>query len=389
MAATSRSTAQDGSSDVGNFYPLLKEYSAQHRNSLSFLAKDWTSRETWRSTARSRMETLLAFDPEPAPLDTEVLQKNQREGYTQYLVRYNVNAYQKTEAYLLIPDNLEAPAPAVVALHDHGGFYYYGKEKHNMTDYQPRILKEYIGQLYGGRTYADELARRGYVVLSPDAIYFGSQRLDPQQVTSGRIDEYLQQEHDDLNEKIEAFNDLAGDFEVPVEKTILAAGTTWPGIIVQGDCRAIDLLHSRPEVDTARIAAMGLSLGGLRTTYLFGMDERIKAGVIAGFSSTYGEMLQRHFWNHTWMMYVPRQYRFLDLPDVASLNAPRPLMILNARQDQLFTVKGMKAAEEKLATIYQKMGAPEKFRASYYDEPHSMTIPMQDDAINWLDRWLR
>lgn len=381
--------AQQVHSDIGNFYPFLNEYGSRHSNSMSYLSGKWDDPDAWRTKARSTMEELLAYDPEMVPLDTEILETHPRDGYTQYLIRYNLNAYHQTEAYLLIPDDLENPAPAVIALHDHGGFYYFGKEKHNRIDDEPKILTDYIETLYGGRTYADELARQGYVVLSPDAFYFGSQRINPDEITPEHTEDYFQQADKGMAAKIRAFNELAGDHEVPMEKSILAMGTTWPGIILQGDRRAIDLLYSRPEVDTTRIAAMGLSLGGLRTTYLFGMDARISAGIIGGFSSTYQEMLRTNFLSHTWMMYVPRQYQYLDLPDVASLNAPKPLMILNGLKDQLFTIDGMKAAASKLDKVYAKMDASEKFKANFYDEPHSMTIPMQDDAIEWLDRWLK
>jgi hypothetical protein len=74
---------------------------------------------------------------------------------------------------------------------------------------------------------------------------------------------------------------------------------------------------------------------------------------------------------------------------VASLNAPRPLLVQNCRQDKLFTVAGMQAAEQNLAAVYTKMKAPDHFRASYYDVPHSMTIPMQDEAFAWLEKWLK
>ncbi|GAB3821909.1 hypothetical protein GCM10028895_25020 [Pontibacter rugosus] len=181
---------------------------------------------------------------------------------------------------------------------------------------------------------------------------------------------------------------MAGPNEVAMNKTILTAGTTWLGIIAQNDRVAVDFLLSRPEVNPERIGCIGLSLGGLRSNYLFGLDARIKVGVVAAFSTTYNEMLQQHA-HHTWMMYVPRQYEFLDLPDVPSLNAPRPLMIMNCKQDKLFSIAGMQAAEQKLSSIYTKMKAPEKFTARYYDAPHSMTIPMQEDAFAWLEKWLK
>lgn len=380
--------AQDQTSDVGNFYPFLYSYSQSQNSRFSYLAEDWENTDEWRKNARMKLDELLAFHPKSVPLQSEVLDSTKREGYTQYLVKYNLNAHQQTEAFLLVPDNLSEPAPAVIALHDHGGFYYYGKEKHNQIENSPEILNTYIDGLYEGRTYADELAKRGFVVLSPDAIFFGSQRINPEMVSPDLKEGRLDNSPQDINQRIKAFNSFAGSLEIPMEKTILASGTTWPGIIADGDRRAIDYLLSRPEVNPERIGAMGLSLGGLRTTYLFGLDSRIKTGVIAGFSSSYEHMLQKHF-RHTWMMYVPRQYNFLDLPDVASLNAPRPLMIMNAQKDHLFTLEGMKAAEAKLNQIYRKMGAPENFICNYYDVPHSMTIAMQEDAFNWLEKWLK
>ncbi|MBF9255047.1 dienelactone hydrolase family protein [Pontibacter sp. 172403-2] len=381
--------AQQPTSDVGNFYPLLDAYAGKHNSSLSYLAKDWKSDKKWRRTARAQLNELLAYHPGPAPLNTQILKTTKRHGYTQYLVRYNLNALQQTEAYLLIPDNLKKPAPAIIALHDHGGFYFFGKEKHTLTDNPPPILVDYIQNLYDGRYYADELAKRGFVVLCPDVNYFGSQKLLPELLTPHDTEAYYKQ-LDGLDEsgRIKAFNKLAGAHEVQMEKTILTAGTTWLGIIMQGDRVAIDFLLSRPEVDPNRIGCIGLSLGGLRSTYLFGLDERIKVGVVAAFSTTYAQMLQQHA-HHTWMMYVPRQYQFLDLPDVASLNAPRPLLVMNCLQDKLFSREGMQAAEQKLATVYNKMKVPEKFSCRYYDVPHSMNIQMQEDAFAWLEKWLK
>lgn len=381
-------SAQDVSSDIGNFYPILKAYSGKHNSKLSYLKQNPKQREKWRKEARAKMMELLAFNPEPAPLNSEVLSKIQRDGYTQYLVRYNLNELQKTEAILLIPDNLKKPAPAVIALHDHGGFYFYGKEKHSLTDNQPTILKEYIQNLYEGRTYADELAKRGFIVLSPDAMYFGSQKLDPSLLSDAKG--YAKKiEGAEESEIIQIYNkQVAGPNEVAMNKTILTSGTTWMGMISQGDRVAVDFLLSRPEVDPGRIGCIGLSLGGLRSTYLFGLDPRIKTGVVAAFSTTYEHMLQNHA-RHTWMMYVPQQYQYLDLPDVASINAPRPLLVMNCNQDKLFSIEGMKAAEQKLSAVYTKMKASDKFKTNYYDVPHSMTIAMQEDAFDWLEKWLK
>jgi len=381
--------SQSVTSDAGDYYPVLSSYSEQNNSSLSFLSNEWDDPEVWREMGREKLQELLAYDPKPAPLNPEYLDTVREDGFTRYLVRYQINAYQETEAFLLIPDQLQTPAPAVIALHDHGGFYYYGKEKHHGIENAPSILTDYKEGLYEGRNYGDELARRGFIVLSPDAVYFGSQRIDPDKINPESTREYFRQISDNRNDNIEAFNGLAGRQEIPMNKTILAAGTTWLGMIVQGDTKAIDFLLTRPEVDPDRIGVMGLSLGGIRTIYLFGLDSRIKTGVNAGFMTTYREMLQNKVGRHTWMAYVPRQYQFLDLPDVASLNAPRPFFVMNAAQDQLFTREGMEQAGDKIRTIYSKMGAEDYFEERYYDVPHSMNSEMQEDAFKWFEKWLQ
>ena len=299
-----------------------------------------------------------------------------------------MTATRKTEAFLLIPDNLKAPAPAVIAIHDHGGFYYFGKEKITKTDDPPNVLKEFIERSYGGRCYADELARRGFVVLVPDGFYFGSQRLDPTKMTD-RFTKELAGLDPSSDDYIRKFNRISGAHETLTARTIFTAGATWPGVLFQGDRASLDYLVTRPEVDPDKIGCIGLSIGGFRSAHLAGLDPRIKATVVAGWMTTYDALLKEHLRNHTWMIYVPGQLRYLDLPDVASLNAPRPTMVINCLQDRLFTLDGMKAAEQKLTSVYEKMDAKENFECRYYDVPHCLDVEMQDNAIRWLEQKLR
>jgi dienelactone hydrolase len=53
-------------------------------------------------------------------------------------------------------------------------------------------------------------------------------------------------------------------------KSLLCAGTTWPGVLTAEDQRALDYLCSRPDVDARRVGCGGLSAGRLRTVYLEG-----------------------------------------------------------------------------------------------------------------------
>ena len=381
--------AQENLSDVGNFYPMLQDYIDNSDMSLSYLSHPWPDIEQWRIKGRAKMQELLAYDTDAEPLDPEILKTIREDGYTKYLVRYNITPNRTTEAYLLIPDGLKEPAPAIVALHDHGGFYYFGKEKITSVESPPDILREFIETSYGGRTYADELARRGFVVLCPDAFYFGSQRIDIDKTSRYFRDQFPQLKTDDENAYIKAFNRFSSRHETMLAKTIFAAGTTWPGILFQGDRASLDYLLTRPEVDKDRIGCMGLSIGGFRSAHLFALDPRIKAAVVAGWMTTFTMQLFDKLRHHTWMVYVPGQLAYLDLPDVVSLNAPNPLFVINCGRDQLYTREAMQAAGDKIEAIYGKMGAPDRFKFSFYDVPHSLNVEMQDDAIAWMERWLR
>jgi dienelactone hydrolase len=389
VLAQKKIIAQENKYDIGQFYPEFQYNANEQPVSLSFLSKNWPEPEQWRIQGRAKMQELLAYAPEPVPLEPVILEKVKKDGYTRYKVQYSITSYRKTEAFLLIPDGLTKPAPAVIALHDHGAFYYFGKEKIVETESQPQILKDFIKTAYGGRTYADELARRGFVVLCPDAFYFGSQRLDVNQVPEYFKKNYPDLNSSDENKAISAHNQFYHEQEQIMAKYLFDSGTTWPGVLFYGDRVSVDYLLSRPEVDPSRVGCIGLSIGGFRSAHLFGLDPRISVCVDAGWMTSYTKQMDTHLRHHTWMIYVPRQLEFLDLPDVASLNAPRPLMIINCKKDELYTVDAMQTAADKLAAIYKKLDASDRFKAIWYDVPHSLNVEMQNDAIAWLEKWLK
>jgi dienelactone hydrolase len=389
LQAASPLEAQENAEDLGQYYPEFQEYSDTRSMTLSYLSKDWPELEQWRVLGRAKMIELLGYAPAPVPLNPMILEETKKNGYTRYKISYSITAFRRTEAYLLIPDGLKKPAPAVIALHDHGGFYYYGKEKIVETGNQPAVLKEFIAQAYGGRTYADELARRGFVVLCPDAFYFGSQRLDISKKSGYLLDDFPEIGSQDENKAIKAYNSFCNRYEEIIARYLFGSGTTWPGVMFHGDRVAVDYLLTRPEVDPGRIGCMGLSIGGFRSAHLFGLDPRISASVDAGWMTTYSMQVDNHFRHHTWMIYIPRQLEYLDLPDVVSLSVPKPLMIINCKKDLLYTMDAMERAAGKVAGIYKKAGAPDHFAARWYDVPHSLNVEMQDEAIKWLERWLK
>ncbi len=239
------------------------------------------------------------------------------------------------------------------------------------------------------RTYADELARHGFVVLCPDAFYFGSQKPDTDRMAGYLMDDFPGMKSKDENEAIEGYNSFCNRYEEIMARYLFGSGTTWPGVMFHGDRVAVDYLLTRAEVDPGRIGCMGLSIGGFRSAHLFGLDPRIRAAVDAGWMTSYGMQTDNHYRHHTWMIYIPGQLEYLDLPDVISLGVPKPLMIIDCGRDMLYTKEAMEAAAGKLGEIYKKAGAPDHLLTKWYDVPHSLNVEMQDDAIRWLEKWLK
>lgn len=385
----------DGASDLGNLWDTIGWVAREQVPSLSFLDDRWTSLDAWKAAARPVFHRHLSFDPAPTPINGEVTGVEERDGFRIETVRIRASPAYDIPARVLVPSGRAGRLPAVVALHCHGGQYAWGAAKLVSSPDDPPALIEYRQRLYGGRAYAEDLARRGFVVLVIDAFYFGARRLRPETLARDVVPAEAREHFDALAslpvgsaERISAENRVAGAFETPVAKTLFAAGATWPGLLAWDDQRTIDYLATRPDVDPARIGCIGLSGGGLRAAYLAAADPRIRAACVVAWMSTLGEMLPRHARRHTWMAWTPGLRASMDLPDAAALAAPGALLVQQCARDTLFPMEGMRGAVEKLERIYTKAGILDRFAGTFHDAPHSFTPVMQGEAFAWLERGL-
>jgi dienelactone hydrolase len=380
-------------SDIGNLFEFLNNYTAGRERRLSWLSGGWADREQWRIVAKAKVFELLGYFPGEAPLDAETVGVTEHNGYMQEEVRFNTARNVRVAGSLLIPTQGKKPYPAVVALHDHSGFYYYGRERLLEMDDEPEILTAFKQEAYGGRSWASELARRGYVVLTIDAFYFGTRKPDLHAVSSDMRKRYSLNALDSLQpgsmEYIQTYNHLCIGFETLFMRHVMAAGTTWAGILFFDDRRSVDYLLTREEVDSNRIGCCGLSLGGIRSVLLAGLDHRIKASVTAGWMATFESLLFDRLRDHTFMLSFPRLAEYMDIPDLASLSAPGAMLVQQCSQDALYNLKGMQDACEKLEKLYGSFGMPDRVQSNFYDNGHQFNVRMQQDAFEWLDRWLK
>ena len=370
--------------DLGSLYPEVLKLSDANRYSLAYAGGKFKSVEEFTTAARAKVFEVLSYQPEKVDPKTEVIERVERDDHIREKILFSTTSNFRVPAYVLIPKNLKKPAPAIVDLHSHGGMFVFGKEKVIDLGNNHPAMTAYHQRNYDGRPTATALVSRGYVVISIDAFMFGERR------AMRNADQKFGWDRSKYSvDDVTSLNQFCRAKESTLAKSLIVAGTTWPGIVCWDDIRTIDYLVTRPEVDPKRLGCLGISMGGYRSIYLAGLDERIKAACITGFMSSVRPMLKAHIDTHSWVHFLPSLHRYLDLPDVASLAAPRALMVQQCRQDRLFPTVGMKESVETIAGVFEKAGAKDRFASRFYDEPHIFTKAMQDDAFTWFDEQLK
>lgn len=340
-----------------------------------------------RLAARRRVIELMAPPPRPRAVTPTVQHRHEFDGLEIETLSWPQPAGAPTEAWVFRPIGATGRLPAVLAMHDHGAFKFYGKEKIAQigSPIHP-LVAVHRAEAYSGRAWVNELARRGYVVLVHDAYAFGSRRVrfaDLPPELRGKVPD-----DDNSPTGIAAYNQWAAEHEHVMAKSLFCAGTTWPGVFTAEDQTALDVLAARPDVDPARLGCVGLSGGGLRAGFLAGLDDRIRAGVCVGMMTTWRDFLLNKSHTHTWMCFVPLLPRDLDFPEIMGLRAPLPSLVMNTRGDGLFTLAGMQDAEAVLRRVYASAGHPDHFRCSWHEGPHQFDRAMQEEAFKWLSEQL-
>ena len=356
---------------------------------LSFRHDRWTDLETWRDVARRRTLARLAcpYTGEPDVSDRAV-EAVTDEGVHIERLSWQLPYGPPTEAFFLRPEGSEGPLPGVMALHDHGGDKYHGRRKIVATPgSDDGRLGAHRDKYYDGFAWANRLAKQGYAVLVPDGFSFGSRRFDPYETVGVREVPNPDPEGATV-EEVETYNEWASKYESVAARALLCAGTTFPGAMVADDRATLDVLASLPVVDATRLGCAGLSGGGLRATYLGSVDERLRSVACVGMTTTWRDFVDRSAPRHTWMVYPPLLARDLDYPDILSIRAPKPTLVLVNEDDALFSLPEMRRADDQLSAVFEKAGAADRFEWSLHPGPHKFDDMMQREAFAWFDRTL-
>lgn len=316
----------------------------------------------WRKTGRAKAWELTWQAPDATPFAPQVIAEIDRGTYVARKVIFNLSVDSRVMGLLLVPKG-KGPFPAAVMYHDHGSKFDIGKEKLIQTwndDARVESSQGWAKKFFSGRYPGDELARRGYVVFATDALGWGDR---------GGLNYEMQQA-------------LAANFA--------NMGSSLAGLMALEDARAAEFLASLPEVDKKRVAAVGFSMGAFRAWQAAALSDAVTASVVVNWMATAEGLMvpgnNQLRGGSAWQMLHPGMLRFLDYPDVASLAAPKPMLIFAGEQDSLFPVASVNAAFDKMRSVWGAWGAAERFESKFWPLGHVFEAQEQDYAYAWLDR---
>jgi|GEM_PF-704545 len=365
------------------------------KQSLSFPLSWANNKEkdfnVWHESARSKLKECLSPAPPAADFDVRLIESETRDGYIASKIAFNVSAYDRIPAYLLTPTTGKGPFPAIVILHDHGATFSIGKEKNVMplrsewdktlTEYgnkrnqkgqrepQKHRLKDFtdrwISTCYDSVYIGDWLAQQGYVVLCADALYWGER--------SRR-----------QGSNYDVMDAFAGNLE--------QLGYTWAGLIANDDISTLQMAKSLPQVDASRVGVVGFSMGARRAWTLAALEDDVKACAAVSWLATTDSLITPRN-NQTrgggWSLNVHGLANFMDIPDVASLVCPRPLLLFSGRSDALFPAESVQQAFNSLRNVWESQQQTDNLQTELWQGRHFFSREMQQKVLQFLNKHLK
>ncbi|MEH7415324.1 alpha/beta fold hydrolase [Neobacillus drentensis] len=295
-----------------------------------------------KTNNREKLYGILGDLPERSrPITAKKIDELNKGDYTLEVLLLDVEGSGFIPAYFARPKNPAGKMPVVLFNHSHGGNYSLGKtELIQSSDYLQKS------------SYALQLTSMGYGVLCIDMLGFGERR---------------------------------GKTESEIFKELLWKGQVMWGRMIYDNIRALDYVTARDDVDSSRIAALGMSMGGLMAWWLSALDERVKVCIdIAAQVDAETLVANRGLDHHGFYSYVPSLLKYFRTSDIQRLIVPRHHLSVVGNEDKLTPFEGLGIIDGELKAEYEKIGVPEHWKMVRYECGHIETAGMREEVCSFL-----
>lgn len=305
--------------------------------SMEFHGEDAAACRAWQRSFAAKLSELLGPHEPPRRWETINERTIEFDDHQRQELVLRADNYRELPLYLLTPRQATARKRAgILALHGHGD---YGYDAVAGIDSTPERKAE-IEELH--YDYGLQLARRGYVVAIPCMTPFGRRVEDPKTykgdvcgITFARM--------------------------IMFDKLLIAENlrdTLW----------SLEMLSRQDTVDPARLGCVGLSYGGRMTMLTTAMSPKIRVAVVSGALNVMQERVQGHY--DCGAQIIPGLLKYGDVPEIASLIAPRPCLWEVGMQDGLMVKAWLEPALGRLRRAWGAFGALDQLQVDYFQGKH-------------------
>lgn len=242
------------------------------------------------------LEILSPFDHPAVPLNFKILSEENLHGIIRQKVSYDVDEGETVTAWHLYRADLTPEAPAVLAIHPHGGneIFPLGKDSCSQPEPEKQI------------NYAYHAALRGFRVLAPDALCFGER-----------------------SPKFGYASNFMYETNVHMELCAKNRSLCWKS--VWDNSRGIEVLEF---LGAKKINVMGHSGGSTQSYILAAANPKVQAVVcFASFMTLRHQFYQFQAW-HSLYHYIPGMMSAgIDWDQVFATIAPRPVFMVHGTAD--------------------------------------------------------
>jgi len=312
--------------------------SENHRYVLSktipVLQFDGENVKKWQSRLLPKLRQIVGDMPrERCPLRPRQLWQRQHPLGTIEKIAFTAEPYADVVAYVCLPKGVKPPYIFIICLPGHNislsGGHITGL--HNTIGVQredettPTIVA-------GDRDFGLQCMRQGIAALCIEQRSFG-ERGERKQGSAGH-----------------------GCHDATMQALML--GRTLIGERVYDIDRGIDYLAWRGDANMRRIGVMGNSGGGATSMFSAALLARIAFAIPSGYFCTYTDSSMKLF--HCMDNYLPGLLKYAEMSDIMGLFAPKPVVLVAGKDDDIFPIQATRRAFKALQRIYAACGAGDR-----------------------------
>ena len=304
---------------------------------------------SYQSRRREALWSLLGDLPwqhQPAP--PKVLRTEQHDNYTLERLVLDLNGIEAVPALLLIPKRLQHPAPGLLFIHWHAGMYGFGQRTTAARHERATRLCSHARRNGSGHPGDRQL------------VFWRTPARCRRPPGRGRCFQA---------------HAVAGSGAVGHDDVRRVPGALLPG--------------TRPEVDSQRLGAFGMSMGSSKAWWLAALEPQVTLTVDVCCLTDYESLIAANgLSGHGTHYFVPSLLKQFDTTGVNELIVPRAHLSVNGRNDPLTPPAGVEKIRERLLPLYRQYGGEQNCRIELFDCAHEELPEMRSMIIDWMRRYL-